>query len=139
MQKIVVDTNVFVSALIQTAYPYLIINELFIEGKIELCISDEVMQEYYEVLNRKKFSRYPDFLLKAEMLLANIEAQASKFAPKTKLNIIGDIGDNKFLELAFESKSKFLITGNTNDLTIASYKKTRIVTPKDYWEKFKPA
>ncbi len=58
MQKIVIDTNVFVSSIIQRGYPYLIVNELFIEGKITLCISDEVLKEYYDVLKRRKFEKY---------------------------------------------------------------------------------
>jgi len=46
MQKIVVDTNVIVSSLIQRNYPYFIISELFIEDKIQLCISEELMAQY---------------------------------------------------------------------------------------------
>ena len=134
MQKVVIDTNVLVSSLIQRSFPYLIINSLFIENKIELCISNAVMREYYEVLNRKRFSKYSDFLFKAEALLADIESKAIKYFPKIKLNIINDVDDNKFLELAFTSKSDFIITGNTNDFTMKNYKKTKIVTPKEYWE-----
>ena len=137
MQKVIVDTNVLVSALIQRSYPYLIINELFIERKIELCLSIEILQEYYHVLNRKKFSKYPDFLLKAETLLADIETKATNFNPKIKVKIIKDHDDNKFLELAGESKANFLITGNTNDFTMASYKRTKIVSPKEYWDRFR--
>ncbi len=138
MQKLVIDTNVFVSALIQRSYPYLIINELFVDGKIELCISDALLAEYYAVFNREKFARYSDFLNKAEILIAEIEARSFKFTPKKKLTIISDKDDNKFLELADECKADFLITGNTNDFTIKKYKRTKIVTPKEYWESFKP-
>ena len=42
--------------------------------------------------------------------------------------------DNMLLELAEESKADFLITGNTNDFIIPSYKQTRILTPREYWE-----
>ena len=34
MQRIVIDTNVIVSSLIQQSYPYLIINDLFIEEAV---------------------------------------------------------------------------------------------------------
>ena len=68
MQKVVIDTNVIVSALIQRGYPNLIINELFIENRIQLCVSDELMSEYYEVLARPKFSKFPDFFIRAEAL-----------------------------------------------------------------------
>lgn len=36
MRKIVIDTNVIVSSLIQKAYPYRIVHDLFIEDKIQL-------------------------------------------------------------------------------------------------------
>lgn len=138
MQKIVIDTNVFVSGLIQRSFPFLIVNDLFIEGKFELCISDELLQEYLLVLKRKKFNKYIDFTNKAETLIADIETKSIKFLPTNKLTIISDKDDNKLLELAETCNADFLITGNTNDFTITKYKKTRIVTPREYWENYKP-
>ena len=61
MQKVVIDTNVLVSSLIQRSYPYLIVNNLVIEGKVELCVSEQLMAEYCEVLIRPKFSSFLDF------------------------------------------------------------------------------
>lgn len=43
MQKIVIDTNVIVSSLIQRSYPYKIIYELFVDDKFLLCVSEELM------------------------------------------------------------------------------------------------
>ena len=103
------------------------------------CISDDLLQEYYSVINRKKFAKYPDFHIKSEALIADIETKSQKFSPRKKLTIISDKGDNKLLELADECKADFLITGNTNDFTIKKYERTKIVTPKEYWENFKPA
>lgn len=134
MQKIVVDTNVLVSSLIQRSYPYRIVFELFIDEKFILCISEDLMQEYYDVLSRSKFARFNDFYAKAESLLADIEAKAKKFVPSTKIDTISDKDDNMILELAVECNADFIITGNTNDFTFASFKETRIVTPKEYWE-----
>ncbi len=138
MQRVVIDTNVLVSALIQRSYPYLIFNNLFLEDKITLCISDELMTEYYEVLNRKKFSKYADFLIQAELMLATIEKKSIHYSPKHKLKIIKDKDDNMLLELAEECKADYLITGNTNDFTIPKHKKTLIVTPAIYFENHRP-
>lgn len=44
MQKIIIDSNVMVSALIQKNYPFLIIDELLIENKIQLCVSPKLIQ-----------------------------------------------------------------------------------------------
>jgi len=69
MQKIVIDTNVIVSALIQRSLPNRIVNELFTENKFQLCVSDELMAEYYEVLARPKFAKFQDFLLEQKRYL----------------------------------------------------------------------
>ena len=84
MQKVIIDTNVIVSALIQRSYPNLIINDFILENKFQLCISDELMAEYYEVLARPKFAKFQDFYFKAESLLVDIESRATKFKPSKK-------------------------------------------------------
>jgi putative PIN family toxin of toxin-antitoxin system len=138
MQKIVIDTNVIVSSLIQRNYPYFIIKDLFIEDKFQLCVSNELLSEYYDVLSRPKFSRFPDFYIKAELLLADIETKSIKYKPTIKLDLISDKDDNIILELADECNADFIITGNTTDFTFPNYKETKIVTPKEYWEIYKP-
>ncbi len=138
MQKVVIDTNVFVSSIIQKSYPFLIVDALFIADKITLCVSDEVMAEYYDVLSRPKFSKFKDFFARAEQLLADIEMKSTRFTPQIKLEIISDKDDNKILELADESEADFVITGNTTDFTFQKYKDTKIVIPSIYWEQYKP-
>ena len=91
---------------------------------------------YLDVLNRPKFSKYPDFVNKAEIVLTQIENKAIKFFPKSKFKIIKDLNDNKFLELAYESKADFIITGNTNDFTMSDFNGTIIINPKDFWDTF---
>ena len=136
MQKIVIDTNVIVSSLIQRSYPYLIINELFINDKFQLCISEELIAEYYEVLTRQKFAKFQDFFIRAEILLADIEAKATRYHPRITLELISDDKDNMILELADECKADFIITGNTTDFVFPTYKQTKIVTPKEYWDNY---
>lgn len=94
------------------------------------------MFEYYEVLARPKFSKFPDFVARAEILLAEIEAKAKKYRPNIKLDIISDKDDNMILELADECGADFIVTGNTKDFTFDSYKQTKIVSPKEYWEQY---
>ena len=138
MQKIVIDTNVIVSSLIQRGYPNLIINDLFIEQKFQLCISEELLAEYYKVLARPKFSKFTDFFIHAEALLVEIETKATKYIPTITLDLISDVDDNMILELADECLADFVITGNTTDFTFPIYKQTKIVTPKEYWDIYKP-
>ena len=137
MQKVIIDTNVLVSALIQRNYPNFILYHCVLENLVQICISDDLFKEYLDVLNREKFSKYPDFVNKAEFILAQIDTKATKFYPTQKIYLIKDKDDNKLLELAVESKADFIITGNTNDFTMSDYKGTKIVTPKEYWDNYR--
>lgn len=97
------------------------------------------MAEYYEVLARPKFAKFQDFFVRAEALLVDIETKATKYVPTIKLGLISDVDDNMILELADECEADFVITGNTSDFTFSTYKQTKIVTPKEYWENHQPA
>lgn len=139
MQSLILDTNVIVSALIaKNSPPSRIVDELVLNRKVAFCTSGEIMAEYIEVLAREKFSRFPDFKSRAEILLIRLYEISAKFTPDTRLDIITDEGDNRFLELALADQADFLITGNTNDFTVQSIGHTRIVTPRDYCDVFWP-
>ena len=137
MQKIIIDTNVLISALIQKNYPNFILYYYVLDNQVDVCISDDLFQEYLEVLNRPKFSKYPDFLIKSEFVLAQLETKAKKFTPTNRLDIIKDNPDNRLLELAVESRADFIITGNINDFTMNEFQGTKIVTPKEYWDLYR--
>ena len=136
MQKIILDTNVVVSSLIQKNYPYLIVDHC-VEGNAIICLSNPILQEYVEVLGRPKFARFSDFKTNADFLIARISEMSEIYEPTTKFKIIKDEPDNRLLELAQISKADFIITGNTNDFTMENYNGTKIVTPKEYWEEHK--
>lgn len=138
MQKVIIDTNVLVSSLIQKSYPFKIVYYLFFDNKMELCISDDLMKEYYDVLTRPKFSKFQDFFIRAKNVLVAVESFSTHYHPSTKVDLITDKDDNMMLELAEESNADFIITGNTNDFTFPSYKTTKIVSPKEYWENYRP-
>jgi putative PIN family toxin of toxin-antitoxin system len=136
MTKIIIDTNVIVSALIQRSYPYYILYEHVLGDKVTFCLSDALMREYVNVLNRPKFSKYNDFVYRAECVLSYLLKKAKMYQPTVRLDIIKDADDNRLLELADISRAEFLITGNTNDFTMSNYKNTTIISPRDYWELF---
>jgi len=138
MQKIIIDTNVLVSSLIQKSYPYKIIFDLFLEDKINLCVSSPLLKEYHDVLERPKFAQFQEFYIKAKIVLSNIEIKAICYEPDIKLDLITDKDDNKFLELADICKADFLITGNINDFTFPCYNQTNIISPRDFWENHRP-
>jgi putative PIN family toxin of toxin-antitoxin system len=136
MQKIILDTNVIISSIIQKNYPYLIV-EYCIESNVKVCLSNALLEEYLEVLARPKFSNFPDFKTNADFLIARLSEISEFYEPKSKLDIIEDEPDNRILELAKISEADFIITGNTNDFTMNTFGKSKVVTPREYWEEYK--
>ncbi|MBI4647110.1 MAG: putative toxin-antitoxin system toxin component, PIN family [Bacteroidia bacterium] len=136
MHKIVLDTNIVVSALICDGYPSVILEEVVFAQKAIICLSEMVFQEYITVLSRVKFLKYPEFRTNADIVLSTIEQIALKFKPDIIITEIKDISDNKFLELAVFAKADFLITGNTNHFIFPEYKGVKIISPKDYIENY---
>ncbi|MBO0932424.1 putative toxin-antitoxin system toxin component, PIN family [Fibrella aquatilis] len=132
--RLILDTNVLVSATIQRSYPYFIVDRVLTDPELVICISEQLFAEYVDVLNREKFAKFMDFHSRAQTLLSDIETYGVKFTPTTKVDIIKDEPDNRLLELAETCGADYLITGNTNDFTIAEYKGTKIVSPKEFFE-----
>ncbi len=132
--RLILDTNVLVSALIQRNYPYFIVDTILVDLNLQLCIFTKLFAEYLDVLNREKFSRFPDFHARAQALLADIEGRSLRFEPSKTVNIIEDDADNRLLELAEACEAEYIVTGNTNDFTMTKYKGTKIVSPKDFFE-----
>ena len=108
MHKVVLDTNVLVSALwSEQGNPYRIL-ELFFEGEIELFYNPEIIEEYTEVLHRDKlgFSEEKVLGLLSEVAKNGITIDA----PKSSIPFI-DEDDRKNYDTAKASGS-ILVTGN---------------------------
>lgn len=132
--RTVIDTNVFISALIgQYSFPYKIFSELVATGEIQLCLSDELLSEYQNVSQRDKFNKHKGFSEKAQALIAIIESTSIKFNPVKRLDIIQDEDDNRILELAVESNAAYIVTGNTNDFNFLEYQGIKILSPKEFY------
>ena len=54
--RLILDTNVLVSALIQRNYPYFIVDLILADNTLQVCISDQLFAEYIEVLNVKNLA-----------------------------------------------------------------------------------
>jgi len=134
MLQVIIDTNVLVSSLIQHSYPFLIVDFLIKSSNSSICISMKISNEYNDVLFREKFTKYAEFFSNAKDLLSDLEEKAEMFYPDVTLDILEDKSDNKFLELAETCNADYLITGNLRHFPMREYKKTKIVTPKEFWE-----
>ena len=138
MQKLILDTNIIVSALISNSIPTKILYEIVLTQKVQTCLSEEVFAEYVEVMNREKFVKYTNFKTKADIVLNKLREISKFYKTDRKIDILTDTSDNKFLELAAVSSADYLITGNTLDFDITEFEYTRILTPREYWDNFDP-
>jgi len=122
---VVVDTNVWLSALIFGGSPGKIL-ELFIDGAILVAVSEELLSE----LRRKITEKFPLYLPQLGLLEASIRQDAVlvELGART-VNISRDSDDNKFIETALIGGCGYIISGDKDLLTIGGYQGVQIVTP----------
>lgn len=109
MTKVVIDTNVLVSALLKTSGAEAAVLKCAVEGKVLWCVSPAVLAEYSDVLHRPKFSCIPREYIDAFLMLA---ARAELVSPKERASVSPHEPDNRFLECAEAAAASYLITGN---------------------------
>ena len=109
MIRAVVDTNILVSAMISAegneARLLLAINQ----GLVMPCFSDEVLDEYSEVLLRPRFAFPRD---EVDALLGLLRRVGHRVSPVPIPRVSPDPDDDKFIACAVAGKADFLVTGN---------------------------
>ncbi|MBL7159252.1 putative toxin-antitoxin system toxin component, PIN family [Candidatus Microgenomates bacterium] len=126
--RVIVDTNVFISAIFWGGNPLKVINLWRVEEKYDLIISPEILAEIISKLKYKFF--LPQSLLNEWKEL--LTSRAILIIPKDKVNLCRDSQDNILLESALAGKTDFLITGDKDLLSLKQFKKTQIVSPKQF-------
>jgi len=127
--RAVVDTNVFVSSFFG-GNPRKII-DLWKSGKITLCLSKPIVNEYIDVLRRLGLQNEKEL---DELLSLFAHGYQVIFTSKTpELSVVEkDPDDNKFIECAVALKAEFVITGDRALKEIKEYMAINIVNPKDF-------
>ncbi len=126
MIRVVLDTNIIVSALLQPLGPPAQILMLALGGSIQLCVSGSVYAEYEEVINRPRFQRSEDIIAAA---LHAIREKGVWVRPTERVTACADPDDDIFLECAVAAKAEYLVTGNIKHFPV-SWAGSRIVTPR---------
>lgn len=125
--RVVLDTNVIISALIYGGKPEQVYN-LVLEKKIIALISSILLSELTETLVKK-------FKFENERIkqLENIAKKSFRIMhPKKTINILKDDDDNRVLEAAIEGKCDVIITGDRELLELASYRNIKILTSEQF-------
>jgi len=134
MLKIVLDTNVFVSALINThGKPAQILNYVF-ENKIRLFASPSIIEELQPVLSYPKLVKRHG-LEKQELkeFISDLLSIMSLVEGKKAIElIVEDPAHNNYLSCAVDAKADFIVSGDTHLLNLGEYEGTQIITPTQF-------
>lgn len=127
MHRVVVDTNVFISGFLFGGNPRKIVDS-WLKKQYIFCISPQLKAEILNKL-QNKFSLSNQALQTIEVAL---DVNTEKYIPKKKLFVCKDPQDNFLLELAQEARADYIISGDKLVLELKHYKKTKIISPKNF-------
>jgi len=130
MIRLVLDTNVLVSALLTPAGLEASVLLLALRGMMVLCVSQEILAEYEDVLYRAKLKLDP---ARVRQVLSDVRRVATVVRPSMVLAVSKDEPDNRFLECAEAGNADFLVTGNRRHFP-GQWKSTKIVNARELLE-----
>ncbi len=127
--KLVLDSNVFISALMFGGKPREVL-ELAVRGLIEIAVSDDILEEIKEVLLGKKF-QFSGRVVRG--LLREIEDLANLVEPEERIDaVLEDPADNRVLECAVASGAGVIVSGDSHLLTLQSFGRVKILSPDEF-------
>lgn len=134
MLKVVLDANIFVSAVLKPQSNLAGIFELIKENRIKLILSGDILSEIKAVLLypkiRRRHRRTPkeiDKFLK-ETVRVGILAPGKLIVEKIK----DDPEDNKYLSAAVEMKADFIVSGDRHLKDLKIFQGIRILDPSTF-------
>jgi putative PIN family toxin of toxin-antitoxin system len=129
IKRIIIDTNLWISFLITNDFNKL--DHFLNSDKYLVVFSDELFDEFLEVVHREKFARYFNDL-NIKILVEIINEKALFVKVFSIVNVCRDVKDNFLLSLAIDGEVDYLITGDNDLLILKHYQKTSILTINDF-------
>lgn len=125
--RIVIDTNLYISALInensRKRLDLVLANETY-----EILVSDTLLQELFEVSNRPKFKKYVSSE-QIESFIQLILERTTFVETFSEIKVSPDPKDDFLLVLCLDGQADYLLTGNKIDLLdLNSFYQTKIVS-----------
>jgi putative PIN family toxin of toxin-antitoxin system len=126
--RLVIDTNVLVSAAIKPAGLQRTVFLIAISKPARLYVSHPILEEYSEVPERPELRIRKGLRLQLLQLIKN---HGHTVVPTRWLEVTTDPADNIFLECADAACADYLVTGNQKHFP-RFWKKTKVVTPREF-------
>lgn len=132
--KIVIDTNVFVSALLGNP-TCKEIAELLKQKSFVYLTSFELLDELTKTLQKPKFINLNQD--ETNKFLRLIRKRAKIIFSDESITLCRDLKDNIVLECALAGKANFIVTGDKDLLALKKLKNISIITPKKFIKQLK--
>jgi len=126
--RLVLDTNVVVSAAIKPDGLQRTVLLLAITKPARLCVSDEIVSEYSMVLARPELKSRRRI---RRQFLDLMKKRSRLVVPSNLPQVTTDPADNIFIECADAARADYLITGNQRHFP-RFWKSTKIITSREF-------
>lgn len=126
-KRVILDTNLWISFLISKNFSFL--DDYVEKGLVKLVFSEELISEFYSIVNRPSLKKYFS-KSDIEYLFDFIHKHGIIQEVTSDQNICRDVKDNFLLNLAIDSKSDYLVTGDNDLLVLGNINETKITTIK---------
>jgi len=131
--RVVLDTNIFVSMTMGGRVGK--INDAWRAGRFSLIVSDAIVSEYLDVMQRPKLHLSSRVVA---ITIGRVHRKAKFVTPtETVTAIIADPIDNKFLEAALEGKAGYVVSGDNHLLELKSFRGIPVISAHDFSERLK--
>jgi len=128
--RIVLDTNVLVSAFLKPASDAARVLRLVLQRDLEIVLNDHILAEYIEVLSRPRFGLDQRKVREVLDYLRSVGTVAPAVASSFRLP---DPDDEPFLEAAVGGRAQFLVTGNKRHFPGRRCEGVKVVGPKAFF------
>ncbi|GHB69892.1 hypothetical protein GCM10007390_24390 [Persicitalea jodogahamensis] len=108
---------------------------LFVDDRLILLFSQELLDEFVEVAQRPKFRKYFSDADLQELLI-KIRIKAEFIVVTSSVNVCRDPKDNFLLSLAKDGEATHLITGDKDLLVLEHLGTAKILTVADYLDNY---
>jgi putative PIN family toxin of toxin-antitoxin system len=124
--RVVLDTNVLVSALIGEGKPAKLLRKIA-EKQVELLTSKPLLDEFTEVIARPKFVEYvgEEEVKSFLQLVVNMSFVVDL---SSKFNVVVDRSDNLVVATAHDGKADYVVSGDNHLLRLRKFRGTRIIS-----------
>jgi putative PIN family toxin of toxin-antitoxin system len=123
--RVVIDTNILVSAAIAGRKPASVITWVINQPDYEWVVSEEILAEYQEILSRRKL-KLTD--VQKERWLNLIQGSTTLIDVSIEIDFPRDQKDAKFIACALSANADFLITGDRDFTEVQSLENTLIIS-----------